>query len=357
MIRWATRAGLTVLLVLSCALTLSGAIQILRNPLISPMVDASVDEIIAASDRMMATDATPERVAQRLTELLDETPRNWLAIQAVEGVATERAIPLPPDLITRRTALWDEDGSYIALAGECASCVWDAGTCSLTNALVCNAPVTLSPIGDLVGLGQAGVAWATDGDVDEIDLSLSIIGLGATATILASGGTSLTLKLGSGTLKLARKMRLISPGLTQLLTDTARFGIDWQRVTRMDFSDPARLVRPEVVAPLANIASDLGRVGRALPATESLHLIRYIDDATDARHLANATEALGPKTLGRIEILGKSRFMRTTVRVSNLGAQTLAGIVGLFAGIATLLVGAGKGLALRLSRRLARKST
>ncbi len=356
MIRWAARAGLTLLLVLSCALTFSGAAQVLRNPLIRPMIDASLTEIIAASDRMMATDATPERVAQRLGELLDASPRNWLAIQAVEGVALERAIPLPPDLTARRTALWDEDSGYIARAGDCASCVWDAGTCTLTNALICNAPVTLSPVGDVVGLGRAGVAWATGGDVDQIDLALSIIGIGATATILASGGTSLTLKLGAGTIRLARKMRLISPRLTALLSDVATRGIDWQLVTRMDFSDPARLIRPEVIAPLANIASDMGRIGRVLPATETLHLIRYIDDATDARRIANASAALGPKTLGRIETLGKSRFLRATVRISDLAIQTVTGLVGMILGFGSMIAGTGQSLMLRFTRRLARKA-
>ncbi len=355
MIRWAARAGLTILLVLSCALTFSGAAQIMRDPLIRPMVDASLDEIAAASDRMMATDATPDRITQRLTELLDEAPRNWLAIQAVEGVAVERGITLPADLTTHRTTLWDEDSGYIAQAGDCASCIWDAGTCTLTNALICNAPVAISPVGDVVGLGRAGVAWATGGDVDRIDLALSIIGIGATAAILASGGTSITLKLGAGTIKLARKMRLISPRLTGLLSDVATRGIDWQLVARMDFTDPARLIRPDVIAPLANIASDMGRIGRALPATETLHLIRYIDDVTDARRLANAADALGPKTLGRIEVLGKSRFLRATVRASNLALQTLAGVIGLIASLASALISIGQSMILRLTHRLIRK--
>jgi hypothetical protein len=353
MIRLAARAGLTVLLVVSVVLLFSAGVQVMRDPLVRPFVDASRDEIMARSDRMMAREATPARIVQRLTELLAEDPRNWLAIQAVEAVAAERAVTLPPDLSAARAALWAEDSSYLAIAEDCATCVWDAGTCTLTNALICNAPVTLSPVGDVVGLGRAGVAWATGGDVDQIDLALSIVGVGATATILASGGTSLSLKLGAGIIKLARKMRLVSPRLTALLTDVARRGIDWQLVTRMDFSDPARLMRADVVAPLANIASDMGRVGRTLPATETLHLLRYVDDATEARRIANAAEALGPRTLGRIEVLGKARFLRTTVRVSDLAAQALAGMAGLSMGIASVLGGMGQTLMLRALRRFA----
>ncbi len=354
MIRWTARVCLTFLLVLSVALTFSAGLRILRDPLVRPVVDAPLNEIAAASDRMMAREATPARIAARLGELLAEDPRNWLAIQAVEGVAVERGVTLPPDLAARRAALWDEDSGLLAQAGDCAACVWDAGTCTLTNALVCNAPVTLSPVGDVVGLGRAGVAWATGGDVDQIDLALSIIGLGATATIIASGGTSLTLKLGAGIIKLARRMSLVSPRLTALLSDVAARGIDWRMVTRMDFSDPARLIRADVVAPLASIASDMGRVGRALPATETLHLLRYVDDAADARRLANASEALGPKTLGRIEVLGKARFLRATVRFSDLAIQTIAGIAGLALSLATALGAMAQSLMIRFLRRLTR---
>jgi hypothetical protein len=353
-LRLLARSLLLMLLTGSLILTLRTAVLITRDPLIRPMVDASLEEITAASDRMMAKEATPERIAARLAGLLAEDPRNWVAIQAVEGVAAERGLILAPDLAAKRAELWDDDSGYIAQAGDCVTCIWDAGTCTLTNALVCNAPVSLSPVGDVVGLGRAGVAWATGGDVDQIDLALSIVGLGATAAILASGGTSLTLKLGAGTIRLARKMRLLSPRLTGLLADVATRGIDWQLVTRMDFSDPARLIRADVTAPLASIASDLGRIGHALPATETLHLLRYVDDAADARRLANATEALGARTLGRIEVLGKSRFLRTTIRASNLAIQTLAGFAGLLLGLATVLGCILQSGMIRLLRRRAR---
>ena len=348
------RAGLTALLVLSLALTGMAAVRVMQDPLVRPLIDAPLNEIAARSDRMMAQDATPGRITARLADLLAEAPRNWLAIQAVEGVAIERGVTLPEPVATARAVAWDADSGLFEQAGECAACVWDAGTCTLSNALMCNAPVSLSPVGDLLGLSRAGIAWATGTEVDQIDLALSIVGLGATATIVASGGTSLTLKLGAGTIRLARKMGMVSPRLSRLLSDVASQGIDWQRVTRMDFSEPTRLIRTDVVAPLANVASDLGRVGRILPATETLHLLRYVDDATDSRRLANAAEALGPKTGGRLEVLGKSRFMRATVRLSDLALQAVVGFIGVLLSLASLAGGMAQSWSLRLVRRLAR---
>ena len=344
------QAGLLALFVLSLAMTGLAAKRIADDPLLRPIVDASLAEITAASDRMMAREATVARISDRMNELLAESPRNWLAIQAVEGVAAERGITLPADLTARRNQLWEDESGIIAAAGACMSCVWDAGTCSLTTAMVCNAPITLSPIGDVAGVARAGANWVADEAVDQIDLALSIIGLGASATVVVSGGSSLTLKAGAGVVRMARKLRLATPALNRLLGDVVAHGIDWRLVRGLDFSDPARLIRADVVAPLASIASDMGRIGARLPATETLHLLRYVDNADDARRLATLSEALGPRTLGRIEVLGKARFLRATVRVSNLALQTVTGLIGLILSIATLVASAVQSTVLRSVR-------
>ncbi|GHC52729.1 hypothetical protein [Neogemmobacter tilapiae] len=354
MIRRAARAGLFVLLVLSLGLTGLAALRISRDPLIRPFVDAGADQIAAAMEQAMAQEATPERLTLVMTRLLAEEPRNWLAIQAVEAVAEERRIALPEALVVQRAAMWEADSSYLVQAGQCATCVWDAGTCTISTALICNAPIQLTPIGDVVGLTKAGSAWATGGDVDEIDLGLSIIGLGATAAVLASGGTSFTLKAGAGMVKLARKMGILSPRLVGMIGDVIRRGVDWQMVGRMDFSDPAKLIRADVVAPLASVASDLGRMGARLPMGETLHLVRYVDDAAEARRLANAAEALGPKTIGAVEVLGKSRFLRATVRLSDVAVQVGVGLVGLLLSLGGVLGGLAQSASLRVLRRLAR---
>lgn len=154
----------------------------------------------------------PEIIA-RLEALLAESPRNWIAIEAVETLAQDLKVALPEQLSQARAAAWEEDSGYLAMAGSCAMCFWDASNCSLSEALICNAPVQMIPIGDLAGLTKAGINAATGNEIDKLDAALSAIGLGATAAGLATGGGSLTLKAGAGFLKMARKMALLSPKL------------------------------------------------------------------------------------------------------------------------------------------------
>jgi tryptophanyl-tRNA synthetase len=99
---------------------------------------------------------------------------------------------------------------------------------------------------------------------------------------------------------------------------------------------------------------DPGRVQGAVGTTRALHLLSYVDDAADARRMARASEALGARTVGRIEVLGKARFLRATMRWSEAAWAVMAGLLGLIASAMALAAGAAQGAGLRALRRLLR---
>lgn len=350
-VRRIARAGLAALLVMSLVTGAWAVVRIVHDPLLRPLIDRGAAEFAAALESELAEAATPQAVAERIAALLDESPRNWIAIQAVEEVATARGIALPADLVARRAALWDEDSGIVTVAGACLACTVDAASCSLSQAMICNAPVALTPVGDVIGLGKAGYAAATGGEVDRLDFALSAIGLGATVAVVATGGTSYTLKAGASLLRMARKMSLLPPRLLGLIADAARTGIRWDEAARLDsLTDPARLLVPEAIAPVAAVATDLGRMSDTLGGTRTLHLLRYVDGPDDARHLADAAETLGPRTLGTLELLGKSRFMRAALRWSDEAAALVAGFFGTLAALTAALTSTLHGLVLRRLR-------
>lgn len=357
--RLIARIGLVGLLAVSLVSTGWSVLHLMRDPLIRPLVDRSAAGFAAAVDRELAAVATPERVQARLSALLDEDPRNWIAIQAVQDVAAERGLSLPPDLSARLQALRDADSGWMARAGRCAECVWDAGSCSLTNAFVCQAPVAITPIGDVAGVAHEGYEWATGGQVDQLNLGLSIVGLAATATLFVSGGSSVTIKAGAGILRMARKMHIVSSRLTRMATEAIVDGIDWARLGGARglgdwlglMSDPGVLIRAEKLRPLVATMADLGRIGGRLESSATLHLMRYIDTPDDARRLADATEAMGPKVIGRLEILGKSRFLRAGLHLSQTALALIGGLVGLMLSLATMIGGAIHAAMLRALRR------
>lgn len=340
MLRALARGFLLLALAGSLASTTLMAARIASDPLITPFADAAADQIMAATDRMLAQAATPETLRAHISNRLAEEPRNWLALDALVALAAERAIPLPDDLTDAVQIAREDDHGFYAQAASCAACAYDPAECSLSQVMICQAPIALSPIGDVTGITRAGVAYATGVEVDQIDLALSVVGLGATAAVLASGGSSVVVKAGAGLAKLARRMGRLSPRLVAMATDAVRGGVDWARLpAARSLDDLTAAIRVDAFAPLTNTLTDLERLRAATNTTTALHLLPMVDDAADARRLAHAAEALGPKLTGRAEVLGKARLLRATVIVSKTGWALVSGLAGLMLSVAMMLGG------------------
>lgn len=354
MLRRLRLLGLMTLLLASLAATWQAAREIHDNPALRPIIARSAAEYRAATDRALAQTATTGHMAGLLSARLAESPRNWLALDALLAVAAERGLPLHPTVIDRIEAARAADTSYLSLATECAQCVVDAASCSLNTALICNAPVTLSPVGDVIGLGRQGVNYLTGTEVDDLDLALSAIGLGATALALASGGSSVPLKLGASLLRLSRKMGVMTPALARSLTHMGAAAFDLRALRSGKISDLRHVLRVDAFRPLGAMVQDLATVQTRVGTKGTLHLLTHVDDATDARRLARSAEVLGAKTIGRAEVLGKTRLFRLGLRLSDLTLHLFAGLAGLLAAVTALAAGLAQSLALRMARGLLR---
>ncbi|MEY4870686.1 MAG: hypothetical protein RLZZ563_16 [Pseudomonadota bacterium] len=336
--RW-LRRGLTLALAASCALTLAAGARIALDPTLTPYRDAAVDEVAAAVDRQLATLA-PSVIPARIADHLAEPNRNWVALAALNDLAAERGQTLPPDLRAAYDTALAEDAGFFANAANCAACAYDPAACSLSNVFLCHAPVALTPIGDLASISRGAMDYLAGEDVDRVDVSLAIIGLGATATLVVTGGTSAGAKLGASALKLARGMGRLSPRLTELVSRSAADGVDWLRLRgARSVDDITASLRADAFAPLISIAADLDRVRLATDTTTALHLLPLVDDAKDARRLANAAEALGPRVVAHAEVLGKARLLRATLRISGTGWVLISGLMGFVLSAGVLIAG------------------
>lgn len=353
--RHLARLMLMALLILSLAGFAINLAQIATDPTLRAARTATGQEIRARTDALLARYATPETLTALLETHLAAPQRNWIALDALTDLAIERAIDLSPDLSERLASARSQDFGLWAQAASCALCAFDAGQCSLSQVLACQAPVALTPIGDLLGISHAGVAYASGAQVDQNDLALSVVGLGATAAVLVSGGSSALVKAGAGLAKTARKMGRLSPRLVDLALASVRDGVDWAGLSAVrSLDDLTLVVRAEAFAPLTATLTDLERVRAATDTTVALQLLPLVDDAADARRLAQVAEALGPKVVGRAEVLGKARLFRATWRAAGI---TLA-LAGWFGGLALAFAGLvghwAQGRVLRLIARAAR---
>lgn len=350
--RSALRILILLALMASLAMTLNYAQRLASGPELAIYRDALASEIVAATDRALAQEATPEALAARIAARLDADPRDWVVIDALADLAGERGIPLPDELVDRLQSLRAEDSGMIATAQACGACVMDTAACTICLVLMCRAPVDLTVVGDVAGIANAGTAYASGGEVDDIDLALSVVGLGATVVVVATGGSSLAVKAGAGLARIARNMGRLSDGLTDLARTAVRDGVDWAALPAVRSSgDLTTVIRADALAPLASVLADLTRLQSASGTARALHLLPLVNDANSARRLANAAEALaGPRLVARAELLGTARLMRATVRLSDAALGFSASLVSLLTLIALAIAGAIKSAVLRRLR-------
>ncbi|MEM7711373.1 MAG: hypothetical protein AAF264_11625, partial [Pseudomonadota bacterium] len=268
------------------------------NPFAAPLVQRTGQDLALALEREVRRTATPDWTEAALAQAV--------AAEDIDRTAMLVALAgdLGHDLDTRAAqALLDAQGGWQATATTCAICMADIATCPSVKMLgACAVPFEMSPLGDLNALRRAGLAWWDEDEIDRLDAGLALLGLGATGAAVATGGSSLAVKAGAGTIRMARRLGTLTPGLARML----------------DVTDAAK--RPALQA----VAADLGRVRGATSAGDALRLMRHVDGPEDARHLARIAEAAGPRTVRTFDVLGKSRTIRASLRLTRAALATAA---------------------------------
>lgn len=314
------------LLVLPFFLTTFGLILLLAtSPFATPWVDRTASELDRALTSAMARAVTPDW-ARREMELALATG-DFDRVQTVALVAAEHGLAPDPDLAARIDTLEAEITGFWASARTCGSCIADIAQCpSVAMIATCGLPVELTPVGDLNALRRAGWAAATGGDVDKIDVTLAIVGLGATATVVITAGSSASVKAGATSLRVARKMGTLTPRFSGELSRLARVDLKPKKIlpymhgtaTLDELLDTAKLAR------LQDVTGDLTRVARNTSITDTLVLMRYVDGADDAARLARLSDIRGARTSSTLAVLGKSRVFRTMVKLTDVALATAA---------------------------------
>lgn len=330
MIRAAARLALALWAAVSVTLA---AWTFAQRPFGAPLVARSAEQARIALSRAVADRATPEWLAPRLDAAIAADAPDEVRLYL--DLAGEQDIALPDGTRARAAAVLATDEGFWAGAASCATCAWDIAACRSVAAIGgCALPIELSPLGDLNALRRAGTDWLTGAEVDEVEAALAALGLGATATIVVSGGGSAAVKLGATALRLARRMGALPPGLLRAAQDASG----------------AALRGTDEGAALTALVKDLGKVASHTSASEALVLLRYAEDAPALARLARLAEVAGPDTRKTLAVLGPARAFRLLTRVGDL-ALAAAGLAGLLLGQLAALAGAVLKLAARRALR------
>ncbi|WP_185804751.1 hypothetical protein [Pontivivens nitratireducens] len=289
------------------------------HPWLTPYVERSARDVALILDAATARNLNAGWVDAQLRLAVTARDRDRVAL--IVGLAERYDVPLDPALKAQADQVGEISVAQRVIV--CGACAYDLNSCpGLADVVSCNLPVELTPLGDVNALRRGAVDWWQDQPVDRFDVALASVGLAATGLAVASGGTSVTVKIGASVLRVGHRLGRVNARLLHAVSQGA---------------DSAAGLRG-----LRVMAGDLADVRQHTSLADTVALLAHVDDVGDAVRLARVAEAAGPATRGHFEVLGKGRVFRALVRLSRpmiaLGVLILALLTQISGIIASLLV-------------------
>lgn len=326
-----------------------------QSPFATPVVQASVSQIEANLTRAMAREVTFQWLLPRLQDAI--LREDLVQLDLLLGLALDHRIVLPRNLLLDIQAINDATTGLLARSTACGACAIDITACeTLAQIGTCALPFELTPAGDLNALRRAGGDYLAGDDIDRLDVGLAVVGLGATGAVLVSGGTSYSLKAGTSLLRMARRLGTITAPLAARLSTLVGDAVRWDRMgdlVRLRIG-PADMVDVTKLSELGDLGTSLRRVADNTSVAETVSLLRHVDSTQDAARLARVSDAMGPKTRGAFQVLGKGRVFRATIRISNLAIGAAVAIYALALQVLVLCAQQCVNICLRAAVRLIR---
>ena len=296
----------------------------------------SVAEAELALEKALKRRLAPDWVAAELDAAVGskDLARTKLLLAVVE----DEGIPVPDAQIAQARKYVEQEKGILARLGRCTACMADPAKCGTPSVfLLCNAPIEFTPIGDARILVEAGANAATGKTVDRIDVALATVGLGATALVPLTGGTSYSLKIGSTTIRVARKLGGLGGTFERALEKAGDSKIPWEklgefaRTRNLDLLTDTRPLRG-----LAELSRHAGTVAEHAGPVDAVLLLRHVEKGADAAGLARVSRVAGTQTRKAVELLGLPRAVRAVSRMSDLLLATIGLIVALLGQIIAL---------------------
>lgn len=343
--RWIWRA-----LQISTVVTAVGNAAVLsQHPFAEPYVLRAKAEAELALDRAIRKQMTPAWAGAELDRAVEreDLDRTELVLELVE----HHRIPVSQTHTDRAREFVERETGIVARARHCSACLADAAECRTPDVfLVCNLPVdVLTPVGDVRTLVEAGSDAISGEPVDRIDVTLAVIGLGATALTKVTGGQSFTMKVGASVFKVARKMGRLGKGLGRILAKASKTPIRWNKMDEfVKTGKLSAITDMRHLDEIGDIAGKIGTVSKHADPARAIFLLKYVNNGRDAARLASVSKVAGKRTRGTVEVLGLARASAAIKRLSNLFILA----IGLIVALAGQLAALASPICLHLLRRI-----
>lgn len=348
--------GLQGLLLASAVLTLAWTgYQAWRNPFVEVLVERSAQELRDAVWLQVAARVDQPELDRRLEAALAQDPVAWGDIDLALKLAERLELEPDPALLTRvgqarRAAR--QPGAVVAACWQGLFAL-ELGQ-SLTEAS-CAGVSEVTSIGDLKSLLRAAGAYSSGQPIDRFDLGLGIAGLALTGATLVSAGSAAPAKASVASIKVAKRARVLSPGLQRALQQRLSRSIKLDEALEALSKEMARglfvsgaslqsramrlierSLDPKAFQRLTDDLGDLGVSLQRVGPKAALYTLRFVGSGQDIARLERFSAALGKQTPQVLSVLGRGGY-RLLLKTSRSGLR-LTKLVGLLAWQALALV-------------------
>ncbi len=189
-------------------------------------------------------------------------------------------------------------------------------------------------VGDVRDLWEQYQLYAEGKPVNELVVTLAGIGVGLTAATLASAGTASPAKSGVSTTKLAARSDALTPSFQAHLLRQGSDVFDYKvfmTAARADTSfdgvgkAASKAYHPQAVKSLQQTAEQVNNIRKASSIGDTLHLLKFVDNADDLVRLEKLTIKYGSQTKGILKYLGKAAI--GSVRILRKSTELLISLV------------------------------
>ncbi len=184
-------------------------------------------------------------------------------------------------------------------------------------------------IGDVRDLYGQYQIYDAGGEVNQLIVGLAGVGIGLTAVTYGSAGTASFAKAGTSLFKLAAKTGRLTTRFSKELLRLSGKVFDW-KLFRQNIRQSSNLTdirkiaqksfHPAALQPLQRLAKNVDMIRRNTSLTDTLHMLRYVENSDDLRRLEKFTQQHRHLSRGLLSLVGRAalRSVRVLQRTTGL---------------------------------------
>jgi hypothetical protein len=284
-------------------------------------------ELFAASRVAITEDYANRRIAELVEDCDVATAESYVAVAEAQGLALSADVRQAYDdangMGARALCLGTQAGAGF-ITGEGASAAHIGGAV-LSDFLV---------YGDLRDITRQSYNYATGAEVDEFILSISGIGLAATAGTYLSAGLAAPARSAVSLVKLAKRSGRLTAKFAGYLTGSLKRVLPAERIVTVYKSSRfvdlpkslAKSVDKAEMARLGKVFDDLAAIGKGTDNVTAIRLLKHVETPADLAKMKTVAKVGGRQTLAWSDRFG-SGLLKLVKPVAKFTVRTVGELV------------------------------